>query len=847
MTEKPKGSTPTFLLVNLLGRRATELDLLLPEVARRSAKLDVRPVFIVDFPTLELIRKQKLLYEYIPTLEMLSREVSVADALRFRRRRVQQIHRFWQPVTTIDLSATVLLGESANQHPLPRSASTYLSKSFDIVHCADLSDSEVGGYLDALIGTELRAGLRVAILHMETPNQTAATPAKNLISILRDGDVHWLSPDSVGASTNLVLFHGARTVARLPIRGTKLSAEQALVRVDENDIGGTGAPRINPDDLMANLPITGPVRQAWAASSRVVANQFVQELFAIDNIEILWPIAHQSAWEAVRPAKCSQFIAGRFAQQSIDRWPKDCDAFESAYPRRADLTLKLFGEYPSWFSKKWRQRFDNRPHRDFDEFLANIDLYVHAQKSALPGPPLSLFANALAAGVPLVVPPEWKCDLEVAAFDNSNGLSVIVDDLVNDPIRRLGLIETARSLAADRFSAHAHIGRLAALNVRKNKPNLWSSRRRAPRHIVFFSSNGIGLGHLTRSLAIARRLDRSFRPIKLTLSAAIESAAKFGILADHHMHFAYSPLADLDRSDNRRWEASITSWLNEAIALYNPGAFVFDGNWPYLGLLEARNKHQDIPFVWLRRGLWRADADPKPLERRHVFDAVIEPRELADEFDRGPTKPLQGETTIVPPITLLDPNELLPRTMARQELGLPLDATVVLLQLGSRNNFSYRDVIAAVTDRLRKEQNVVTVSLNWMISDASTLDQVDWHFKTFPAARYLRAVDFCISAAGYNAFHEIMRYRIPSIFIPNEHPSMDDQLARASWASREGAARVAQAANPYQAVRMIEELLDPSCRARILAFQSNLTVGNGAKMAARCIEMLAQNKLLDRL
>ena len=46
----------------------------------------------------------------------------------------------------------------------------------------------------------------------------------------------------------------------------------------------------------------------------------------------------------------------------------------------------------------------------------------------------------------------------------------------------------------------------------------------------------------------------------------------------------------------------------KAIAFYDPRVVVFDGNVPYQGLIEARASHPNRPFVWLRRGMWRADA-----------------------------------------------------------------------------------------------------------------------------------------------------------------------------------------------------------------------------------------------
>jgi predicted glycosyltransferase len=45
--------------------------------------------------------------------------------------------------------------------------------------------------------------------------------------------------------------------------------------------------------------------------------------------------------------------------------------------------------------------------------------------------------------------------------------------------------------------------------------------------VMFVSSNGTGLGHLTRSMAIARRLDREIEPLFVTLSRAAPEAVSY--------------------------------------------------------------------------------------------------------------------------------------------------------------------------------------------------------------------------------------------------------------------------------------------------------------------------------
>ena len=47
--------------------------------------------------------------------------------------------------------------------------------------------------------------------------------------------------------------------------------------------------------------------------------------------------------------------------------------------------------------------------------------------------------------------------------------------------------------------------------------------------------------------------------------------------------------------------------------------------------------------------------------------------------------------------------------------------------------------------------------------------------RDFPLSRRFRAFDLAVSAAGYNSFHELLRFGVPTLFIPNQDTALDDQ------------------------------------------------------------------------
>ena len=166
--------------------------------------------------------------------------------------------------------------------------------------------------------------------------------------------------------------------------------------------------------------------------------------------------------------------------------------------------------------------------------------------------------------------------------------------------------------------------------------------------ILFLSSNGTGLGHLTRSMAIARRLDDSLEPLFFTLSGAAPVVADQGFPVEFAASYA-TPTAGSDW----RWSRRLRGRLRAAMRDADPRVLVFDGAHPYQALLDAMPSVPDAHRVWCRRPMWKPGSNFGALERTRFFDQVLEPGEFAASEDRGATVALRDDAHLRRPGRLL--------------------------------------------------------------------------------------------------------------------------------------------------------------------------------------------------
>ena len=353
----------------------------------------------------------------------------------------------------------------------------------------------------------------------------------------------------------------------------------------------------------------------------------------------------------------------------------------------------------------------------------------------------------------------------------------------------------------------------------------------ASNRVLFATSNGTGLGHLTRSLAISAHLEPELEPLILTLSAAAPVVERLGRPVEY--------VASYDRpgaGNDLSWTLRTRERFRAAVREADPALVVFDGTHPYERLLPAL-RASGAPLVWCRRAVWRSGADTAPLHRSHLFDAILEPGEVGEGALLGPTAERRAEAHPVEPIVLVRRAELLPRDAAARELGLDPERPAVLVQLGQGPGVS--DAARRVIEVLAARDDLQVAAGGATLAGLDRLpDAVVRVPGTYPMARLFRAFDAAVTAAGYNQVHELAALGVPALLVPMPRDT-DDQLARAREAERAGLALAASGPADRALAARVEALLGGSERERVDAGLAALAEWRGAEQAAEWLASLA--------
>lgn len=703
-------------------------------------------------------------------------------------------------------------------------------QSFDIVIMADMTlPGDLGLRIAQETRTNFELGYRTGLVHL-TSSRAGLRISPDLQICVRQRIADVINPGS-NTRTKLLVVH------TLDAAADPASYWQQIL----------------PDRVVLVLHQTSQIevierRLAYPVESVCLApsNRWIRT--ALDEARLPVPIETED-WRpigralslATGPRRVGrQPTIGWISSSDATQWPGTKKALEQILPTDGSFEVCLLGRPPKHLIPRsdWQSPWAIYDHGEIaiERFLQVIDALVYFPRGKITELPDAAISAAIAESKIVVLPLLLNLHFGPGAnYCERHEVVKTIRTKIDDTAAMDQSSEGEVRGAAPEFSKDRYRDRIERLIG----PASGARRRAIPRRktagrprALLIPSNGVGLGHVARLLAIARRADSRFEPVFATLAQAVKVIESFGYLAE------YIPSQSYTDSDPSTWDAWFAVELEHLIDRYDARLVVFDGSNPPPSLIRAVASRGDCALAWIRRGMW-GEAYTPLIENSRWFDLIIEPGEIAGDRDVGATARRRHEVTLVKPIRLLDEDDLLPRREAASALGLDEAKPAVLIQLGAGSNREILPIIDTVIREIRKFPDVQIAITEWMTgANRLSLWPGVTTIKGFPLGQYFNAFDFSLAEAGYNTFHEAIAFELPTIFVPNTSPGRDDQSARAKFAQDAGAAFELPEDSLSELPEICEVLLLESTRKVIRQNCRRIQQGNGSAEAASALAQL---------
>ena len=354
--------------------------------------------------------------------------------------------------------------------------------------------------------------------------------------------------------------------------------------------------------------------------------------------------------------------------------------------------------------------------------------------------------------------------------------------------------------------------------------------------ILFYATNGLGLGHVTRLLALSRAVARR-DPRHERLFLTRGEAGPFPEETD--------PFAIRIPGVSRARKSGLTpkSYLQMAHPLLWQTVSSFDPHIMVVDTFPEGPEGELAPLMrWPIRKVFiyresRKEALPKD-RIASLFSSYSLILAAHDEGTISLPPPLDRDARVhfVGPITAGVPKNA-NRESLRNRLGLGSTEMAAIVTLGGGGDPEAGRIAGEAAQELRRKGVTVFASTGPLVrTPPEGITAREW-FPVWPLAPWLPAFDLAVGGGGYNTVAELREAGLPTLLIPF-HREVDDQHARAKDAVENGWARMATSSDEIR--HGLEEILSEISRP--LPTARGAASAGGADRAAELILSLHSSR-----
>ena len=220
------------------------------------------------------------------------------------------------------------------------------------------------------------------------------------------------------------------------------------------------------------------------------------------------------------------------------------------------------------------------------------------------------------------------------------------------------------------------------------------------------------------------------------------------------LYYKFPSRNEIQGMDPKIWNLQCENFLNNLFDVFAPKTFIFDGDYPFRGMLNAIENREEMNRFWVRESALNYKTTSLPASGFEIFDSIIHPtygKEVEPDTQIG-----QSGTIMCDPIVYSTPEK---RTIENFRKKFSTEGEILIFfDLVTRD-----DIVKSIANEFFKHENVKLV-----IRDCVKSEDIIHHPKTISVDNLsynvgLFSSDAAVLYGDFFSLHSIVHSKTPSI------------------------------------------------------------------------------------
>ena len=291
------------------------------------------------------------------------------------------------------------------------------------------------------------------------------------------------------------------------------------------------------------------------------------------------------------------------------------------------------------------------------------------------------------------------------------------------------------------------------------------------------------------------------------------------------------------------WNSMIEEMISLIFRVHRPKCFIFDGLFPFRGMLNAISAESKITRIWLSTNLLPRAGNEIPIASINMFDILIKP--LTHKFSEiEDHDALDVDFILCDPIHNKESGGLNKRKITRNELGLNQDELLVYIGLKEGECDDPESHIGLCLKILSEMENLQIITDRKIPDAPSIMNGIKVHeINTINSEGYFAAIDIAIITGDEVNIQHCIRNKVPSLCLPRPKGGSMHQFERTSSLGKNRCVIVLPRPFEEQIRIVIKRLFEENVRKELINKLNSIQQPNGAFQIARWIVDLNQENI----